>query len=89
MTHDEYIKRRDEVLSKAELRLVDTGWVIKSEGTVAEAIDQLVLDVIGDGIDESEEETYTVSLLHSDHLKKTVDTYIEAQRQIVRGDERS
>ena len=55
MTHDEYVERRDEILRDMDDRALgepyrDIEWVYRKKAQ--EAIDQLVLDVMGIDSDE-------------------------------------
>ena len=73
MTHDEYIKRRDEIFS-------DDTWVLKDHPEWLEAIDKLVDDAIQYTVDEIAEMSQKDGYLYS-----IVNHPYGSQRQIVRG----
>lgn len=94
MTHKEYLERRDEILEKyfdvQTNRASSVTEVYENEAEIQKAIDQLVLDVIGE--DESidpliakhitgdmDKKLWEKHMLHKNFLRK-------AQRQIVQGD---
>ncbi len=82
MKHDEYIKRRDEILRTIEADSFEH--VVYAEAQ--QAIDQLVLDVVGEDaaapkkIGDLQDAAKEIGTTYENASK-------QAQRQIVRGDE--
>lgn len=101
MTHDEYVRRRDEILSKFAIDgnpiSADNNEVLfGARGVAIQAIDQLVLDSQNEAISDELYELLKDKwrddpdlIVHPFPFNRNMaqGPYLEAQRQIVRGDE--
>lgn len=84
MTHEEYLKRRDEVIESIYTVVGPYSEVVRRR--TAQAIDALVLEVIGEDINAIERNTYA-QITKYDEIGDHQNGLRAEQRRIVKGEQ--